>query len=140
MKARGFIYIPRECLTSEHVVAFQVSGDCMTGDGIHDGDYIIVDPDQPVAHGDIAAFTVKTQNGTGMVVKRLDRSQGIRLVPSNPAYQAITITDESDLHVVGKVVLTCRPHESPAGMCRALHHGASAQDPAVPAVRAGDAR
>jgi SOS-response transcriptional repressor LexA len=46
-----------------------------------------------------------------MVVKRLDRSAGIRLVPSNPAYQTITITHESDLHVVGKVVLTCRPYE-----------------------------
>ncbi len=112
----------------------------MTGDGINDGDYIIVDPDQPVTHGDIAAFAIRTENGTGMVVKRLDRSQGIHLVPSNPAYQAITITDESDLHVVGKVVLTCRPHESPVSTCRALHHGASAQDPALSAVRAGEAR
>jgi SOS-response transcriptional repressor LexA len=59
MKARGFIGIPRECGLGEHVVAFQVAGDCMTGDGIHDGDFIIVDPDQPVAHGDIAAFAVK---------------------------------------------------------------------------------
>ncbi len=45
------------------------------------------------------------------MLKRLDRSQGIRLVPSNPAYQPITIEHESDLHVVGKAVLTCRPHE-----------------------------
>jgi SOS-response transcriptional repressor LexA len=140
MKARSFIGIPRECHLGEHVVAFEVSGDCMTGDGIHDGDYIIVDPDQPVTHGDIAAFAIRTENGTGMVVKRLDRSQGIRLVPSNPSYQAITITDESDLHVVGKVVLTYRPHESPVSTSRALHHGASAQDAALSAAGAGEAR
>ena len=109
MQARGFIGIPAQCDLGEHVVAFEVSGDCMTGDGINDGDFVIVDPDQPVAHGDIAAFAIRTEKGIGLMIKRLDRSQGIRLVPSNPAYQAITITDESDLHVVGKVVLTCRP-------------------------------
>ncbi len=35
----------------------------MTGDGIHDGDFVIVDPDQPVAHGDIAVFIVRTEKG-----------------------------------------------------------------------------
>jgi SOS-response transcriptional repressor LexA len=140
MKARGFIGIPAECHLGEHVVAFEVSGDCMTGDGIHDGDFIIVDPDQPVAHGDIAVFTFRTESGIAMALKRLDRSAGIRLVPSNPAYQAITIEHESDLLFAGKVVLTCRPHESPVSTRRARHHGASAQDAAVSAVRAGEAR
>ena len=50
-----------------------------------------MDTDQPVAYGDIAVFIVRTEKGTAMMIKRLDRSQGIRLVPSNPAYQAITI-------------------------------------------------
>ena len=140
MKARGFIGIPAECHLGEHVVAFQVSGDCMTGDGIHDGDFIIVDPDQPVAHGDIAPSPSGRRTGPGWSSSGWIAAQGIRLVPSNPAYQAITITDESDLHVVGKVVLTCRPPESPVSTRRALHHGASAQDPALPAVRAGEAR
>jgi SOS-response transcriptional repressor LexA len=111
MKPRGFIDIPKECDLGEHVVAFQVAGDCMTGDGIHDGDFVIVDPDQPVANGDIAVFTFRTGTGIAMALKRLDRSAGIRLVPSNPAYQAITIERDSDLLFAGKVVLTCRPHE-----------------------------
>ena len=46
-----------------------------------------------------------------MMIERLVRSQGIRLVPSNPAYQAITITHEDNLLILGKVVLTYRPHE-----------------------------
>ncbi len=83
----------------------------MTGDGINDGDFVIVDPDQPVAHGDIAVFIVSTEKGTAMMIKRLDRSQGIRLVPSNPAYQAITINHEDNLLTLGKVILTYRPHE-----------------------------
>jgi SOS-response transcriptional repressor LexA len=111
MQARGFIGIPAQCDLGEHVVAFEVSGDCMTGDGINDGDFVIVDPDQPVAHGDIAVFAHRTENGTEMMLKRLDRSEGIRLVPSNPAYQAITIKHDENLSVVGKVVLTYRPHE-----------------------------
>jgi SOS-response transcriptional repressor LexA len=84
----------------------------MTGDGINDGDFVIVDPDQPVAHGDIAVFLVRTENGIEMMLKRLDRSEGIRLVPSNPAYQAITIKDEEDLFAAGKVVLAYRPHDN----------------------------
>ena len=51
-----------------------------------------------------------TEKGTAMMIKRLDRSQGIRLVPSNPAYQAI-INHEGNLLILGKVVLTYRPHE-----------------------------
>jgi len=111
MKARGYIGTPAQCHLGEHVVAFEVSGHCMTGDGINDGDFVIVDPDQPVAHGDIAVFIVRTEKGTAMMIKRLDRSQGIRLVPSNPAYQAITINHEDNLLTLGKVVLTYRPHE-----------------------------
>jgi hypothetical protein len=83
-------------------------------DGINDGDFVIVDPDQPVVHGDIAVFIVRTEKGTAMMIKRLDRSQGIRLVPSNPAYQAITINHEDNLLILGKVVLTYRPHEQRA--------------------------
>jgi SOS-response transcriptional repressor LexA len=102
MKARGYIGTPAECHLGEHVVAFEVSGHCMTGDGINDGDFVIVDPDQPVAHGDIAVFIVRTEKGTAMMIKRLDRSQGVRLVPSNPAYQAITINHEDNLLTPGQ--------------------------------------
>lgn len=63
MEAREFIHIPAQCHLGEHVVAFEVSGDCKTGDSINDGDYVIVDPDQPVAHGDIAVFAVRTERG-----------------------------------------------------------------------------
>ncbi|MGO8890806.1 MAG: S24 family peptidase [Streptosporangiaceae bacterium] len=35
----------------------------MTGDGINDGDFVIVDPDQPVAHGDIAVFSSGRKKG-----------------------------------------------------------------------------
>jgi len=111
MTARGFIGIPARCDLGEHVVAFEVSGDCMTGDGICDGDFVIVDPDQPVAHGDIAVFTFRTETGIAMALKRLDRSVGIRLVPSNPAYQPIAIEHDSDLLFAGKVVATYRLHE-----------------------------
>ena len=69
-----------------------------------------MDPDQPVRHGDIAVFTIRTGNGIEMTLKRLDITEGIRLVPSNPAYQAITIKHEENLIDVGKVVLTYRSH------------------------------
>ena len=110
MKARGYIGTPAHCHLGEHVVAFEVSGHCMTGTASTTASVVIVDPDQPVAHGDIAVFIVMTEKGTAMMIKRLDRSQGIRLVPSNPAYQAI-INHEGNLLILGKVVLTYRPHE-----------------------------
>jgi SOS-response transcriptional repressor LexA len=105
---KGTIFIPQEALPAshDHLIAFAVSGDCMSGDAITDGDVVIVDPDLMPADGDIAAFALTNESGPiSAIIKRLSRSKGtVRLVPSNPAHASITVINEDDLFVIGTVV------------------------------------
>ena len=78
----------------------RVSGDSMTGEGIHDGDILVVDRSLRPASGDVIIasvdgdFTVKTY--------RRDKN-GIRLEPANPAYPVIRLRSGQELDYFGKV-------------------------------------
>ncbi|HEY1064753.1 MAG TPA: LexA family transcriptional regulator, partial [Pirellulales bacterium] len=62
-------------------------GDSMIGDGIFDGDVMVVEPTQTAAVGDIV---VVDEPGGGQTVKRLTADQaGPLLKPSNPAVRPI---------------------------------------------------
>jgi phage repressor protein C with HTH and peptisase S24 domain len=66
----GFINVPAAFVPHDRVMAFQVQGECLSGDGIHDGDHVLVDPERPVADGDIAV--IRTRRGP--LVKHLHRA------------------------------------------------------------------
>ena len=78
----------------------RVQGDSMIGEGIHDGDILVVDRSLRPASGDViiasvdGEFTVKTY--------RKD-ARGIRLEPANPAFSAIGIEPGQELDYFGKV-------------------------------------
>ena len=78
----------------------KVQGESMIGEGIHDGDLLVVDRSLRPADGDVIIasvdgdFTVKTY--------RRDRN-GIRLEPANPAYPAIRLKAGQELDYFGKV-------------------------------------
>lgn len=78
----------------------RVSGDSMEGDGIRDGDILVIDKSEEPRDGAIAICFI---NGE-FTVKRL-RIQGnvITLVPSNPRYRPITIKDGDELAIWGIV-------------------------------------
>ncbi len=82
--------------------ALRVQGDSMTGSGILNGDIVIIHAAPRVRHGEIAAVAVDGE----ATVKRVEMSPGlIRLVPANPAYQALEIREgEQDVRVLGRVV------------------------------------
>jgi repressor LexA len=97
----GFIKVPA-AYTTDGMIAFPVRGDCMSGDDIRDGDYVLVDPAEPVTDGDIAVVKVK---GYRTMVKRLYRhGAAYRLMPSNPDYPPLIVTAEDTLVIVGKVL------------------------------------
>lgn len=78
----------------------KVEGDSMIGAGIHDGDLLIIDRSRTAVNGSIVIAVVHGE----LTVKRLQRdAAGIQLVPENPAFQPIKISDESDLHIWGCV-------------------------------------
>ena len=81
----------------------RVVGDSMIGEGILEGDYAIVDPDLPVANGDLAvAYLGEEQEVT---VKSLFRhAWGIELRPANPNYEPIRVFEgDSHFRIAGKV-------------------------------------
>ena len=89
--------IPRPAAT----FFLRVTGESMTGAGIHSGDLLIVDRSCHPGDGDIVIAVVDGE----LTVKRLYRRQGrIRLLAENPRYQPIDINTGQDLHVWGVVI------------------------------------
>lgn len=79
----------------------RVSGDSMEGDGIRDGDILVIDKSEEPHDGAIAVCFI---NGE-FTVKRLSIHDdgSVTLLPSNPKYRAITIRVGDDLTVWGIV-------------------------------------
>lgn len=78
----------------------RVNGDSMIGVGIHHHDILVVDRSLDPKHGSIV---IAVLNGE-LTVKTLEyKGESPFLVPANPSYQAITITNDMDFHVWGVV-------------------------------------
>ncbi len=80
------IDIPRDMM-GPNVFALQVSGDSMIDDGIHDGDYVIIEKTNRPRNGDIVVALLDNENVT---LKRFFREKRrIRLQPANSTYKPI---------------------------------------------------
>lgn len=78
----------------------KASGDSMKNAGIHSGDMLIVDRSLEATHGKIVIAAIDGE----LTVKRLSRKQGkVKLLPENPDYPPIDITDEQNLVIWGVV-------------------------------------
>ncbi len=78
----------------------RVRGDSMTGEGIMPRDLVVIKPQDSANHGDLVAVLL----GEEATVKRLSMDKsGVKLMPSNPAYEPIEVKRE-DARVVGKVI------------------------------------
>ena len=76
----------------------EITGDSMTGAGIHSGDILIVDRSLEAKHNRIV---VAVLNGE-FTVKRLSWQKGkIRLIPENPAYDPIEIKEGTEFEIWG---------------------------------------
>jgi repressor LexA len=80
----------------------------MRGDGIFDGDLVVVKPGSDVPNGTVTVVRLESAD-TGeseVTVKRFYRESGhIRLQPSNDAFTPLIV---DDAHVEGKVVAVIR--------------------------------
>ena len=85
----------------------RVTGDSMIGEGIHDGDLLVVDRSLTPANGDViiaavdGEFTVKTF--------RKDAA-GVHLIPANPNYPTIDLKPGQRLDYFGKVMAFIHPY------------------------------
>ena len=81
---------------------FRVSGESMTGAGISDGDYLIVDRSINPKHGHIVVAFVAGER----LVKRLYHHNGrIALIAEHPDYPPIDLTDNGELLEIWGVVV-----------------------------------
>lgn len=86
----------------------RVRGESMRGDGIFDGDLVVVRPDQDVTNGTVAVVRIESlETGESEVtVKRVYREHGqLRLQPSNDAFEPMIV---EAAHIEGKVVAVIR--------------------------------
>lgn len=95
------IPVPAEMVRNiQNSFLLRVRGDSMVGEGIMPRDLVVIKPQQTANHGDLVAVLL----GDEATVKRFYRdSRGIKLMPSNPAYEPIEVRQE-DARVIGKVI------------------------------------
>ena len=83
----------------------RVRGDSMVGDHIQDGDMILVRPQARAEDGTIVVAMVDGET----TVKRLYwRDDGIQLLPSHPSMEPLSIRQDAQLRIIGKVVAVLR--------------------------------
>lgn len=88
-----------EHIPTEDVFAVKASGNSLVGDGIQDGDYLIVQKQASFIDG--AIYIVRLENETGARHVYQD-SDSVRLVSSGGAYQEMKVTD---VELLGRVIL-----------------------------------
>jgi repressor LexA len=87
---------------AENCFALRVKGDSMINAGIHEGDIIIVSPQNNANNGEIVVALVDDD----ATVKRYEKTSDnqIVLIPENENYSNIIVTEENNFSLLGKVV------------------------------------
>lgn len=90
-------------LSSPHFY-LKVNGDSMTGDGISDGEYALIEKTDTIEEED-GIYAVIYDGEIGTLKHVTKTKDAIVLRPSNPTYKPVVITGDEleDFHVVGKL-------------------------------------
>lgn len=96
--------VARLDVKGEHIVALRVQGDSMIGEGMHNGDLLIVDPEQPFIVPRSGRIGVVKWDGSYKIRRVFLAEDGIhyRLVPANQAYneERVPIEDTTVFKIV----------------------------------------
>jgi len=91
---------PAFMLKSENCFALKVKGDSMIDAGIFEGDLVIVSSQKNVRTNDIVVARINDE----VTVKRYySKGSIIKLIPENSKYSPISISEEHDFTIVGRV-------------------------------------
>ncbi|HUX85731.1 MAG TPA: transcriptional repressor LexA [Chloroflexota bacterium] len=98
-----FLWVEASLARSATNFVLRVQGHSMIGDGIHDGDYVVIQAQNTADNGDTV---VALLGGNGVTLKRFYREKGhVRLQPANPFLEPLVV---SDVTIQGKVVAVIR--------------------------------
>ena len=104
----GYLTMDRRFVPDERSFFLKVKGDSMIGRGIHDGDFVMVNPEagSDVKDGSIIAARL----GEEATIKTLTHDDGtVVLEPANPDDRAIVVKPTDDFAVLGVVCGVFRP-------------------------------
>ena len=100
------IAVPEALVRKESSFVLQVKGDSMVGEGILDGDYVVVEERPSADNGDTVVAMIDGE----ATVKRFYREKGrVRLQPANERMDPIYVKDR-DLSIRGVVVAVMRKY------------------------------
>ena len=107
LETADVISVPEEFIRRESTFVLRVVGSSMVGDGILDGDYIVVEGRPTAENGETVVATI---NGAA-TVKRFyrERPGRIRLQPANDAMEPLLVR-EKDVEIRGVVVAVLRKY------------------------------
>jgi repressor LexA len=95
------IEVPASMVGPGENFVLRVKGDSMVGDGILDGDFVVVRKQATADSGQTVVALIRGE----ATVKRLQRKgQHIELHPANPAMAPIVVEDEESFRIEGVVV------------------------------------
>jgi repressor LexA len=95
------IEVPSSMVGHGKNFVLKVQGDSMIGDGILDGDYVVVRKQSNAENGQTVVVTINNE----ATVKRFHQSAGrVELHPANPMMETIVIEAEEDFRIEGVVV------------------------------------
>ena len=95
------IEVPASMVGAGENFVLRVQGDSMIGDGILDGDFVVVRKQAAAENGQTVVALIENE----ATVKRLYRKGGrIELHPANPAMQPIMVEGEESFRIEGVVV------------------------------------
>jgi len=98
-----FLWVEASLARNPENFILQVRGQSMIGDGIYDGDLVIVHPQNAAENGETVVALV---GGIGVTLKRFYHEKGhIRLQPANPTNEPLILTEVT---IQGKVVAVIR--------------------------------
>lgn len=96
-----YMPLPVDRVRTDGAYLLKVVGHSMTGDGIHDGDFVVVVADAEPGNDKIVVVIVDGESS----VKRLRREpDGIRLLSSNPEVKPIFIEYSANPLIQGRVI------------------------------------
>jgi len=96
------VSLPLTITRGHDAFVLRVVGESMTGDGLLDGDYVVVARQQTAVNGDMIVALI----GEEATVKRFYLDSGmVRLQPSNPLFQPIVLRDVA---ILGRVIASYR--------------------------------
>jgi len=96
------VALPADLLGEDDAFMLRVKGDSMIGDGLFEGDLIVVRRQSTAENGEVVVALIEDE----ATIKRFYRDGArIRLQPSNPSMQPLFVSDAA---IIGKVVMALR--------------------------------